>query len=388
MRLLFVTSRNIYSTSGELRLIKNRAEVLKEYYDAITDFEVIRYKPHLKKPQETINSGDFFVYGHHLLDRPLVMKKIYKHIRSISKDRQYDAVVFSSVSVFSIMPKVKKLIPNAKFIADIHGAVEEMIEFPSDSFMKNLIQKAYYKWSKYNERKYLPLFDGFFAVSDALIEYAKKESNLDGKRFFKIPCSISDSAINVKEIIENRKIYRSKYKLQDNELLFVYSGGTSPWQCIDKSVKLFKDIKANNSCCSNAKMLIMTGQVDKVKQYTADDVLIDSYPGCEVRKVLCAADYAFLLRDDFVTNHVAYPNKFLEYVSCGLKIIATPYVYDVAEQIQKYDLGIIYDFKNPVVIDDKQYREGYLKDVENRNELFKMVSFKNTLQPFVEYIKR
>ena len=132
----------------------------------------------------------------------------------------------------------------------------------------------------------------------------------------------------------------------------------------------------------------MTGQIDKVKQYQSEDIIIDSYPGSEVRKVLCAGDFAFLLRDDFVTNHVAYPNKFLEYVSCGLKVIATPYVYDVANQIRQYNLGVICDYTKPVKLETENYWNDYLNDVESRNEFFKHVSFKSTLKPFIDYISK
>lgn len=388
MKILFITSRNAYSTSGELRLIKNRAETLLDVYGVTTDFEVVRYKPHLKRPQEKIKCGEYHAYGHRIWDRPFVMKRMLKDIERLSLKNNYHAVVFSSGSVFSILPEVKKLLPNAKYIADIHGAAEELIEFPAEGVLRNMIQKIAYKRSKHIDRKYLPKFDAFFAVSDALIQYAKKEFVLNDKIFFKVPCSISDATVDKDIILSNRAIYRKKYQLDDNQLLFIYSGGTSPWQCIDKSVVLFKEIKKNNSCCSNAKMLIMTGNIDKVKQYETDDILIDTYPGSEVRKVLCAGDFAFMLRDDFITNNVAYPNKFLEYVSCGLKILATPYVHDIAAQIKNYDFGVIYDGSGPVDIDALDVRNNYLNDVDRRNELFKSVSFRSTLKPFIDYISR
>ncbi len=41
-KILFITSRNIISTCGELRLIKNRANVLKEAYGYTTDFIAYR----------------------------------------------------------------------------------------------------------------------------------------------------------------------------------------------------------------------------------------------------------------------------------------------------------------------------------------------------------
>lgn len=386
MRVLFITSRNAYSTSGELRLIKNRTEFLLNDFNIITDFEVLRYKPHLNKAQERIKCGDYHLHSHLLWNRCFVLKKIIKEVKTLAQKNDYQAIIFSSNAIYSLLPVVKKICPHAKYIADIHGASEELIEFSAKSFLRSTFQKLLYRRTKYIDRKYLPMFDAFLAVSDALIKYMKTEYGLENKKFFKIPCSISITPADKEVVLSNRLFYRQKYGLREEQLLFIYSGGTSPWQCIDKSVKLFKEIKDNNPCCTNAKMLIMTGQTEKVRQYESEDVIIDSYPGNEVVNVLCAGDFAFMLRDDYVTNHVAYPNKFLEYVACGLKVIATPYVYDVADQINQYDLGIIYDYSKPISLDFKEIRSQYLKDVDRRKALIESVGFHTTLKRFVDYI--
>ena len=52
-KILFVTSRNIISTCGELRLIKNRANVLKEEYGYTTDY--IAYRVRKKVQNEKID---------------------------------------------------------------------------------------------------------------------------------------------------------------------------------------------------------------------------------------------------------------------------------------------------------------------------------------------
>ena len=54
MNLLFVSSRNIYNSTGELRLVKTRANVLKEKFNISSDFICIRNKEILNSPQEVI----------------------------------------------------------------------------------------------------------------------------------------------------------------------------------------------------------------------------------------------------------------------------------------------------------------------------------------------
>lgn len=50
-----------------------------------------------------------------------------------------------------------------------------------------------------------------------------------------------------------------------------------------------------------------------------------------------------MLREDVPTNHFAYPNKFLEYVAAHRPVITTPYVYDIAEEIDRHGVGLLYN---------------------------------------------
>ena len=57
-RLLMITSRNILTSCGELRLIKNRAEYLYKDYNVATDFITFGISSRLKsKRREKIEAG-------------------------------------------------------------------------------------------------------------------------------------------------------------------------------------------------------------------------------------------------------------------------------------------------------------------------------------------
>ena len=74
--------------------------------------------------------------------------------------------------------------------------------------------------------------------------------------------------------------------------------------------------------------------------------------------------------DDFITNNVAYPNKFIEYVASGMKVIATPYVTDVAMQITDTGIGCIVTKETEEVLLQYTKRENiYMEDVEARQAL-------------------
>lgn len=384
MKVLFITSRNVYSTSGELRLIKNRAHALKEKFNIDTDAILFRNKSILRTSQESLNVNSFEIITHRWVDF-LWKKKIL--LQTIQKKLEHDdyIVVLSGIFVLSLVKPLKQEYPSIKMIADLHGAFEELIEFPASDWKNNLVRKLFYYYAKKTERSYLPFFNGYLSVSNALKKYIQTEYAVGNQPFFIIPCAISETEIDEEKAKGYRKYYREKYKIRDNELLFIYSGGTSPWQCISESVEIYNHIKSNLSHPS--RLLLMSNNRVYLEQFADEDIIIDSYSGSEIRKVLCAGDYAFLIRQNFVTNHVAYPNKFLEYIFSGLRVIATDYVYDVAKQIKQYNLGVCTSSLNDMNVQIPSKTDIWLADIKERNQLLQQTSFTNTLRPFVQYIK-
>ena len=82
----------------------------------------------------------------------------------------------------------------------------------------------------------------------------------------------------------------------------------------------------------NCKMLLFSGSKELVRQYRdKPGVIAGNLSPDKVMETLCAGDFGLMLRDDYATNNYAFPNKFLEYVGSGLRVIATPYVYDVRD---------------------------------------------------------
>ena len=94
------------------------------------------------------------------------------------------------------------------------------------------------------------------------------------------------------------------------------------------------------------RLLVFSHHKEKVKSLAGNDdrIQIDSYAPDELMHVLHAGDFAFLLRENSITNNVAFPNKYLEYIQSGMRIITTPYINEVAKQVAEYRLGYLYDF--------------------------------------------
>ena len=382
-RILFVTTRNIVTTCGELRLIKNRAESLCLEYGYATDYLALVTKKD-KSKCESMEFESTLTYFEYDKKNPATyitaQKKFVSELRKKLNSKNYEFVVVSGSLAFKYIKEIKKYANNTKVFADIHGAAEELIEFGGKNFVKRAESIVFYKIFKYYEKKFLPLFDDYFVVSDGLKKYLFDEYGVN-KNVHIVPCAVKSTEYEIEELKKFRKAAREKYGIKDNEILFIYSGGVSPWQCIEQTVDVFKKIKLydiENRC----KLLILSGNFQYIQKFKDECILVDSLPAELIPVTLPCADFAFMLRENYVTNNVAYPNKFLEYVSSGIKIIATPFVYDTAEQIKEYNLGYVLKdvcFETEILDYCFNNKSQFTDDLDNRKKLLNDVSFNNRL---------
>ena len=149
MSILFITSRNIINTCGELRLIKNRATCLQEEYKKSTEFVVCRSKKCARKAQEEMGAGSILIKFLYAEKNPFSVlhnfKLLKKTIFQRLKENQYELIILSGTLVLSLAKKIKKKYPDAKIIIDVHGALEELVEFKSKGVFKNFTRAIIFK---------------------------------------------------------------------------------------------------------------------------------------------------------------------------------------------------------------------------------------------------
>ncbi|WP_282020649.1 glycosyltransferase [Planomicrobium okeanokoites] len=392
-KVLFITTRNILNTSGELRLIKNRAEAMYNQWGVETDYIV--FATEKKSASAILNNikGDMTIFSLNILKPLTLYNQIIKFknlVIKILKSNDYQCVILSGIGTLSLVNTIKKYNKNIPVIADIHGADEDIKEFAKNKkISKKVFLHSLYNYSKISELKNLKKMDGIFVVTQALAKYLSKAYSLKAPNYYIVPCALNTKEIDSAAQIEYRKKYRKKYSVSSDEKLFVYSGGVSPWQCIEESIDLFN--RLNNLNAGKYKMLILSHHLKEIIPLikNSPNIITDSVESHEVNKILCAGDYGFLLREDIITNNVAFPNKFLEYVQSGMKIITTPYVYDIAEKVVELEIGIIIGFeKDNVSKLDKFIKSN--KQFENwgkRKKVLDSTSFETTLADFIQDYK-
>lgn len=386
MKILLVSSRNIYNSTGEIRLIKSRANVLSRDYGIITDFICYRNKEVLKNPQEIIDErSEFTLFPYSMINPISILKNkklVKKKVLSIVKN--YDAVIISGELVLDLITKIKK-ITSIPIFYDIHGVCDELSEFKSDNFLVNLKRKMIFHLFQHLERKYINKYDAAFAVTTELKEHVIKKYNAENLKYFIVPCAKGKYSLDIKSIKNNRKTYRAKYNISENDIVFIYSGGYSPWQCVDESINLFIEYNKFNK---NSKFLILSGDKDKIDTKGNENIIKDSVQYDEVDATLCAGDYAFMLRGDFVTNHVAFPNKYCEYLASGMRVISSSNLYTVSKSIKNNNVGLVLENNNDIAMIKKYVDTTINDDVDFsvRQKMLDDMSFDETLKPVAEYL--
>jgi glycosyltransferase involved in cell wall biosynthesis len=133
----------------------------------------------------------------------------------------------------------------------------------------------------------------------------------------------------------------------DQRFVVCYSGAMSHWQRPDALAAAFAAIR---SAMRDAHLLILSREPKQFLHHLArlsvpsDAVTVHAAAHEQVASYLMAADVALLLRENSLTNQVASPVKFAEYLRCGLPVLLTPYIGDLSAVAVKEGVGLTVDF--------------------------------------------
>ena len=393
-RILFITSRNVRTSSGELRLIKNRAEFLYSK-DICTDFIALQRKRKNVCCEEIIAGGSMDVF--YINKRPIkCVRNIWRMLRTVNRclnNNEYDAIILSGPAMPLLCSMVRKR-GKCKVLIDVHGACEDVLSLSKGkTALKKIKSILIYRIDTISLKIGLKKSDGAFVVTKYLREYIIDKFGLNRDfLFFVVPCgTISGYSMTSEEYLRNRSKYRKKYNVAKDDIVFLYSGGTSSWQCLSETIAMYKKIE--NKTSRSVKLLIFSHNKNEIKGFLNGDeknVIVDSFKPSELRGALCVGDYGFVLRKKDIINEVAFPNKYLEYLSSRLRIITTRFVNEVASQVQMYNLGIVLDdvMDYQTVFDVVQKKRLSSVSLETLSNVLYYNSFEKTLSPFMKYLNK
>ena len=191
------------------------------------------------------------------------------------------------------------------------------------------------------EREVVLNSDYRIAVSNKLIEYWQKEFGYNSNHHVVIPCTLNklfeDVALSEQTINEAKKVIG----FDENAIVFIYSGSVAGWQSFSMLYDFISPILKSDF---NYKLMFLSDMDEnilKLQHQFPHQIICKKVKVNDVSKYLLAADYGLLLREETITNKVASPVKFAEYIACGLKVIISKCLGDYTQFVETYDNGLL-----------------------------------------------
>lgn len=176
------------------------------------------------------------------------------------------------------------------------------------------------------------------AVSQALVGHWRDRYGYQGTEQVVIPCALAASHLSG---ADDGGAMRLSLGYGPDDVVLAYSGSAAGWQSF---ALLEHTIGAILSAQPQVKVLFLS------PPDAAIEALSGAWPGriqrtwvkpAEVHATLGACDQALLLREDTVTNRVASPTKFAEYLACGLPVLISEHIGDFSAAVADEKLGTV-----------------------------------------------
>ena len=187
------------------------------------------------------------------------------------------------------------------------------------------------------------------AVSNALVSHWRERYGYKGDAHVVVPCTLGKDVataphtshfIRPKRFAEADLTHQAQH-LSEAPVRLVYSGSTAGWQSFELLNGLLRQVL---DAQPNVHVLFLS------KRDANNSALEAAYPGrvevkwldhAQVAQALATCDHGIMVRERTVTNQVASPTKFAEYLSNGLKVITNEGLGDFSELIRSEGLGVV-----------------------------------------------
>jgi hypothetical protein len=177
------------------------------------------------------------------------------------------------------------------------------------------------------------------AVSQHLVDDWRREYGYSGHDHVVIPCTINNVFESIRLDESAIEVARKHFGFSASDIVLVYSGSVAGWQSMSLLYSfLRKQLKVSPLC----KVLFLSPgspDIDALAQEFPRQIVRRACAPDQVPGLLLAGDYGLLLREQSVTNKVASPVKFAEYLSCGLPIIISENLGDYSEFVRTFRCG-------------------------------------------------
>ena len=179
------------------------------------------------------------------------------------------------------------------------------------------------------------------AVSEELVKWWKEAYGYAASNHVVIPCTLQSSFQLETCFPEKISSLRKDAGFSDEDIILVYSGSTSGWQSFSSLETILGNILAISK---NYKLIFLSKSdesIEKMKLQYPGQVSNQWLSHDKVQSLLNMCDYGVLYREQSITNKVAAPTKFAEYLSAGLPVLISEGIGDYSAFVKTHDCGFI-----------------------------------------------
>jgi len=320
--------------SGDVVLVTRRAHEIFRQFQMKTTCVVVKKKFKTNRLQAT----EYIDY---------LVTQSQDQINSLILSKKPKLIIFFGTKSYAYIPAVKSFIKKSniavRIYLDIQGALEESYEYANGSalvkgYCKFLLSKAILTLTINN-------LDGALVVSDELGEYCRAHLLPTKRASFqiqKIRCGLID-IFSSQQKEEWRKEVRATWGIDQNTHVFVFSGYRMPWQNIEKTILTFQHFdKTLDNVFFAFFCNIDDAFSEKLKKsFPQGNYRLAFLKFDEYFENLCACDVGFLIRDYNTTNHVAFPNKFSDYLNAGLMLAINKALPEPTRLLEQYQVPYV-----------------------------------------------
>ena len=204
------------------------------------------------------------------------------------------------------------------------------------------------RFARWLERKLLFHSDATIVVSqrfrDHLLARTDLAGTIDPEKIYLIPNRVDLSRF--KDLARERERLRAEWGWE-GKTVAVYTGSTAPWHRFDRTVEILGRVMSR---MDDVRFLAIaypdTEQVRSLARGAAIPDECSRFLTARVEQIpslLAAGDFSIMLDERHIARHVCAPIKFSEYLAAGLPVVGGGSIGDMADWIDREDIGILVD---------------------------------------------
>jgi hypothetical protein len=191
------------------------------------------------------------------------------------------------------------------------------------------------------ENEVITKSDFRIAVSEELVKFWQARYQYKSNMHVVIPCTLNHIFEQADRSESTIKKARDLFGFTGDDKVFIYSGSIAGWQ----SFELLNVFLENNlNISANHKVLFLSDMdkhISKLQHQFPGQVFNKKVLQADVPFYLMAGNYGILIREQSVTNQVASPVKFAEYLCSGLGVVISHNLGDYSRFVVEKQCGTL-----------------------------------------------